>query len=139
MTKINEIFGKDLTVLNLGLASMAKSVSDQGVKVVDIDWQPPRDGLPHLRTTKAGLSMDEANQQVIDRIRRKFDTAATVVPKPEIETRDKNSKVGIIYFGATRPAVIEGLDELERTNKSTALVTLCIGGGMGTATIIERV
>ena len=31
------------------------------------------------------------------------------------------------------------LDELERTNKSTALVTLCIGGGMGTATIIERV
>jgi len=53
--------------------------------------------------------------RVIDRIRRKFDTAATVVPKPEIETRDKNSKVGIIYFGATRPAVIEGLDELERT------------------------
>ena len=31
------------------------------------------------------------------------------------------------------------LDELERTNKNTALVTLCIGGGMGTATIIERV
>ena len=31
------------------------------------------------------------------------------------------------------------LDELERTNKATALVTLCIGGGMGTATIIERV
>ncbi|MBV1705584.1 MAG: acetyl-CoA C-acetyltransferase [Hyphomicrobiales bacterium] len=31
------------------------------------------------------------------------------------------------------------LDELERTNKSTALVTLCIGAGMGTATIIERV
>src|SRR6266704_2516263 len=31
------------------------------------------------------------------------------------------------------------LDELERTNKSTALITLCIGGGMGTATIIERV
>jgi acetyl-CoA C-acetyltransferase len=31
------------------------------------------------------------------------------------------------------------LDELERTDKSTALVTLCVGGGMGTATIIERV
>ena len=31
------------------------------------------------------------------------------------------------------------LDELERTGKSTALITLCIGGGMGTATIIERV
>jgi acetyl-CoA C-acetyltransferase len=31
------------------------------------------------------------------------------------------------------------LDELERTGKSIALVTLCIGAGMGTATIIERV
>jgi acetyl-CoA C-acetyltransferase len=31
------------------------------------------------------------------------------------------------------------IDELERTGKQTALVTLCIGAGMGTATIIERV
>ncbi len=31
------------------------------------------------------------------------------------------------------------IDELERQNKSTGLVTLCIGGGMGIATIIERV
>ncbi len=53
--------------------------------------------------------------RVIDRIRRKFDTAATVVPKPEIDIRDKASKTGIIYFGATRPAVLEGLDELERS------------------------
>ncbi|HVH98340.1 MAG TPA: acetyl-CoA C-acetyltransferase [Enhygromyxa sp.] len=31
------------------------------------------------------------------------------------------------------------LDALEENNKSTGLVTLCIGGGMGVATIIERV
>jgi acetyl-CoA C-acetyltransferase len=31
------------------------------------------------------------------------------------------------------------IDELERRNKSTALVTLCVGAGMGTATILERV
>jgi acetyl-CoA C-acetyltransferase len=31
------------------------------------------------------------------------------------------------------------LDELERRNLSTALITLCIGGGMGIATIIERI
>ena len=31
------------------------------------------------------------------------------------------------------------LDELERRDLNTALVTLCIGAGMGTATIIERV
>ena len=43
-------------------------------------------------------------------------------------------------LGATG-AVILGtvLDELERRDESTALVNLCIGGGMGTATIIERV
>ncbi len=31
------------------------------------------------------------------------------------------------------------LDELERRDLSTALISLCVGGGMGTATIIERV
>lgn len=31
------------------------------------------------------------------------------------------------------------VDELERSGKETALVTLCVGAGMGTATIIERV
>ena len=31
------------------------------------------------------------------------------------------------------------LDELEARDLSTGLVTLCIGGGMGIATIIERV
>jgi len=31
------------------------------------------------------------------------------------------------------------LDELERQNKTTGLVTLCIGGGMGITTIVERV
>jgi acetyl-CoA C-acetyltransferase len=31
------------------------------------------------------------------------------------------------------------LDEMERTDKATGLVTLCVGGGMGVATIIERV
>lgn len=43
-------------------------------------------------------------------------------------------------LGATG-AMITGtvLDELERSGKSTALITLCIGGGMGTATVIERV
>jgi acetyl-CoA C-acetyltransferase len=31
------------------------------------------------------------------------------------------------------------LDELERQDKTTGLVTMCTGGGMGTATIIERI
>ena len=39
---------------------------------------------------------------------------------------------GTMIFGTV-------LDELERRDLNTALVNLCIGGGMGTATIIERV
>jgi acetyl-CoA C-acetyltransferase len=31
------------------------------------------------------------------------------------------------------------LDELERQDKTTGLVTMCTGGGMATATIIERI
>jgi acetyl-CoA C-acetyltransferase len=31
------------------------------------------------------------------------------------------------------------LDELERRDRNTALVTLCVAAGMGTAAIIERV
>jgi acetyl-CoA C-acetyltransferase len=43
-------------------------------------------------------------------------------------------------LGATGAMLIGTvLDELERRDGNTALVTLCIGAGMGTATIIERV
>jgi acetyl-CoA C-acetyltransferase len=42
-------------------------------------------------------------------------------------------------LGATGAMILGTvLDELERSGKSTALATLCVGGGMGTATIIER-
>ena len=43
-------------------------------------------------------------------------------------------------LGATGAMILGTvLDELERRGLSTALVTLCVGAGMGTATIIERV
>ncbi len=43
-------------------------------------------------------------------------------------------------LGATGAMILgTALDELERRDAATALVTLCIGAGMGTATIIERV
>jgi acetyl-CoA C-acetyltransferase len=43
-------------------------------------------------------------------------------------------------LGATGAMILGTvLDELERTGKGTALTTLCVGIGMGTATIIERV
>ena len=43
-------------------------------------------------------------------------------------------------IGATGGMLIQtALDELERRDLSTALITMCTGGGMGTATIIERI
>jgi 2-oxoglutarate/2-oxoacid ferredoxin oxidoreductase subunit alpha len=95
----------------------------------DIDGDAiPYRTLPGTHPTKGafftrGTSHDEnarytedggVHARVLDRIRRKFDTAAKLVPKPEVDVRDKGSRIGLIYFGATRPAVIEGLDLLER-------------------------
>jgi acetyl-CoA C-acetyltransferase len=43
-------------------------------------------------------------------------------------------------LGATGAMILGAMvDELERSDQETALITLCIGGGMGTATVIERV
>ncbi len=43
-------------------------------------------------------------------------------------------------LGATGAILLgTAVDELERSDKETALVTLCVGGGMGVATVIERV
>ena len=42
-------------------------------------------------------------------------------------------------IGATGPMLImTALDELERTDKQSAMIAMCTGGGMGTATLIER-
>ena len=62
----------------------------------------------------------------------------------EIDHSEINVNGGAIAMGhplGATGAMILGtvLDELERRDLNTALVTLCIGAGMGTATIIERV
>ena len=36
------------TVINVGLGSMAQAVQAQGVPVIDLDWQPPAEGVPRL-------------------------------------------------------------------------------------------
>jgi len=66
------------------------------------------------------------------------------VRKLEIDLDRVNVNGGAIALGhplGATGAMLLGtaLDELERTNKSTALITMCIGGGQGIATILERV
>ena len=91
---------------------------------------------------KAGLSLDdidlvevnEAFASVVLRYTQAFD----------LDPAKVNVNGGAIAMGhplGASGAMILGiaLDELERRDLSTALVTLCIGAGMGTATVIERV
>jgi acetyl-CoA C-acetyltransferase len=91
---------------------------------------------------KAGMTFDdidlfelnEAFASVVLRYMQAFD----------IDHAKMNVNGGAIAMGhplGATGAMIFGtvLDELERRDLSTALITLCIGAGMGTATIIERV
>jgi acetyl-CoA C-acetyltransferase len=80
------------------------------------------------------FELNEAFAAVVLRYMQYFDIDPSVI----------NVNGGAIAMGhplGATGAMILGtvLDELERTDKETALVTLCIGAGMGTATIIERV
>jgi acetyl-CoA C-acetyltransferase len=80
------------------------------------------------------IEVNEAFAAVVLRYLQAFDLDPTKV----------NPNGGAIAMGhplGATGAMILGiaLDELERRNLQTALVTLCIGAGMGTATIIERV
>ena len=80
------------------------------------------------------FELNEAFASVVLRYMQAFDIAPNKI----------NVNGGAIAMGhplGATGAMILGtvLDELERRNLSTALVTLCIGAGMGTATIIERV
>ncbi|MEO3998061.1 acetyl-CoA C-acetyltransferase [Mesorhizobium sp. CAU 1732] len=80
------------------------------------------------------FELNEAFASVVLRYMQAFD-----IPHDKINVNGGAIAMGH-PLGATG-AIIFGtvLDELERRNLNTALVTLCIGAGMGTATIIERV
>ncbi|EKF20090.1 acetyl-CoA C-acetyltransferase [Nitratireductor pacificus] len=80
------------------------------------------------------FELNEAFASVVLRYMQAFD----------IDHSKINANGGAIAMGhplGATGAMIFGtvLDELERRDLNTALVTLCIGAGMGTATIIERV
>ncbi len=53
----------------------------------------------------------EAYQEVVDRLTRKFATAATVVPAPEFH-RQPDAHVGIVSLGSCHAAVLEAIDRL---------------------------
>jgi acetyl-CoA C-acetyltransferase len=98
--------------------------------------------VTELVLKKAGMTtkdidlfeLNEAFSSVVLRFQQAFDIDDAIL----------NVNGGAIAMGhplGATGAMILGtvLDELERTNKQTALVTLCVAVGMGVATIIERV
>ncbi|MBS0534122.1 MAG: acetyl-CoA C-acetyltransferase [Proteobacteria bacterium] len=90
---------------------------------------------------KAGMSigdidlfeLNEAFASVVLRYMQAFE-----IPRDKINVNGGAIAMGH-PLGATGAMILGTvLDELERSGKETALITLCIGAGMGTATIIER-
>lgn len=66
---IGSIFDQPLTVINVGLESLAEGVLAQGVTAVHVDWRPPAADVTRLRTTRGGTDIDAANAEVCRRIK----------------------------------------------------------------------
>jgi acetyl-CoA C-acetyltransferase len=111
--------GTDPTIMLTGPVPVTEKIlRESGMEIGDIDL----------------FEVNEAFAAVVLRFMQAFDVDASRV----------NVNGGSIAMGhplGATGAMILGtaLDELERSGRGTALATLCIGSGMGAATIIERV
>jgi acetyl-CoA C-acetyltransferase len=111
--------GSDPALMLTGPVDVTKKVlKSAGMKLSDIDL----------------FEVNEAFASVVLRFMQAF----------EVDPSKVNVNGGAIALGhplGATGAMILGMlvDEMERRDVSTGLVTLCIGAGMGTATIIERV
>ncbi len=111
--------GSDPTIMLTGpIPVTEKILKDAGMTIADIDL----------------FEVNEAFASVVLRYMQHF----------ELDHGKVNVNGGAIAMGhplGATGAMILGtlLDELERSNKEVGLATLCIGSGMGAATIIERV
>jgi acetyl-CoA C-acetyltransferase len=93
--------------------------------------------------------LEKAEMKISDIDLFEVNEAFAAIPKKVIKDLDLdpekvNVNGGAIALGhplgATGAMLIGTLiDELERRDATTGLVTMCIGGGMGTATIVERI
>ncbi len=61
----------------------------------------------------------------MERLLRKFKTAADLVPQPVLRNAPEKTSFGVIYFGSTSPAMREELDVLEEQNIHLNALRLC--------------
>jgi len=110
--------GTDPTIMLTGPVPVTRKIlAENGLEITDIDL----------------FEVNEAFASVVLRFMQAFDVTPDLV----------NVNGGAIAMGhplGATGAVILGtlLDELERADMETGLATLCIGSGMGVATVIER-
>jgi 2-oxoglutarate ferredoxin oxidoreductase subunit alpha len=65
---------------------------------------------PYARYSERGVDY----MYNMDRLQKKFKTAAQLVPAPVVRQAAKPSKIGVIYFGSTSPSMSEAFDLLEQ-------------------------
>ncbi|TJY65218.1 acetyl-CoA C-acetyltransferase [Sinimarinibacterium sp. CAU 1509] len=113
------VMGSEPTIMLTGIGPASKkALSKAGMSARDID-------LFEINEAFAAVVMRAARDLEIDMDRVNVNGGAIAMGHP---------------LGATGAMILGTvLDELERTGKQTGLVSLCVGGGMGIATIIERV
>lgn len=111
--------GADTTIMLTGPTPAAKKALEQaGLKPEDIDiWE-----------------INEAFASVVLRFQKDMNI-------PDEKLNPNGGAIAMGHpLGATGAMILGStIDELHRTGGKRALVTLCVGGGMGVATIIERV
>ena len=61
----------------------------------------------------------------MERLLRKFKTAATLVPQPVVRQATETTRFGVLYFGSTSPAMREALDVLETQGLHLDAMRLC--------------
>lgn len=66
---VSALFGQPVQVINVGLELFSDSLRDQGVNVVDVDWQPPAAGVAHILHTSSGFDVEAANTEACNRIK----------------------------------------------------------------------
>lgn len=69
MSKLNELFNQNLSVLNIGLETFKETMNQQGVDAIHMQWRPPANGNPMLASILADLDLekiDEANKKAFD-------------------------------------------------------------------------
>jgi len=111
--------GSEPTIMLTGPESIARKLLDRaGMNTSDIDlWELNEAFASVVLRYMQALNLDHKNVNVCG--------GAIAMGHP---------------LGATGAMVLgTALDELERTGKGTALINLCVGAGMGTGTIIERI